>query len=984
MEPIVCREHSLVTDMRACCYTGSLQSTVRRHDPSVKNFLKTAAHQHKDPQVRLEFVQQLDASASEAQATLASMVRQDGDLHVRLAAIAKSDELMLLRELLDANGDDAGHIIEAAEKRLVHMLSNGDISDIAARALLASHAARLAAPMATYSSAPEQRNMALQSLEEESSMMSVVQQSRFHDTRMAAADRLSQHDSLRAALVSVRSKDKEVAKLLQHKLDAAAAEEAALIARRYAVSTALKSAEDLADGVWTPHHAGRLQAAQEKWAALPAEDRAADEADFAKAVGIAEARFQEYTRVQARRSEQEAVPDRTDTNASTALAAEPDNKPEKSVAEAVIEPIVDSALEPVLQPLKACSIADLPEQLSQLRSAVEAGTLAGSEHVTQVFAYGQSVAVMFDPPYELNKARPGMLQQRIKRVTALLDLDTVMPGFDLGSHLFVGELNQHLKALEDRLGKAQQESSDRIKATHRQFAALAGIVKEGKWGPANSMLRRLQKKLDAMETAERVSLNDKLTRAEKQIDEMADWQDFAARPKLEALCDSMEGLPAKELAPEALAKQVKQLQASWKSLGVSRASNELWTRFKTAGDTAYEPCKAWFDAKQKERQLKLDAKVELCVQLEQQHSNLSDGEGIDWKAQVRLVSHAKRDWSRNRVTDRKPDKSIEARFSAALLPIEQALAEQYDANAKAKQALIDKVETLASNDITQHSANQAKSLLSAWKLVGVMRRKEDQALWQTFNGHLGTIFKHQHKVEREKQRAGLEHVFRAKDIIKQLKQMSRSDAPDESQLQKLTSEFHQLAEFPERDKKFLIRDFRQAQDACSRAQDNASKRRNQANQGELLRLSALCEQLERAVEDPSSAVDTLEEDILHSWDASDVRLPNEATKPLTKRRDAALTHMKNGTHPDYEANESHRRDLLIRMEIAAGVDTPAEDKSRRMKYQLENLQQGMTSAGIDDAKATLAQLGKQWMAAGPVKSAVVDGLNSRYLKSCKR
>jgi len=81
-----------------------------------------------------------------------------------------------------------------------------------------------------------------------------------------------------------------------------------------------------------------------------------------------------------------------------------------------------------------------------------------------------------------------------------------------------------------------------------------------------------------MEPAERSTLNDKLARAEKQLVEMADWQDFAARPKLEALCDSMEALPAQELQPEALAKQVRELQGQWKSLGISRASNELWSR----------------------------------------------------------------------------------------------------------------------------------------------------------------------------------------------------------------------------------------------------------------------------------------------------------------------------------------------------------------------------------------------------------------------
>ncbi len=561
-----------------------------------------------------------------------------------------------------------------------------------------------------------------------------------------------------------------------------------------------------------------------------------------------------------------------------------------------------------------------------------------------------------------------------------------MPGIDLSEHIYVTELQAHLDVLNDRIAKARQESSDRIKATHRQFAALSGIIKEGKWGPANSMMRRLQKKLSAMEAEERVSLDDKLARAEQQLAEMADWQDFAARPKLEALCVDMEALTGKELSPEALAKQVRELQSAWKAMGVSRASNDLWTRFKTAGDAAYEPCKAWFDSRQQERQEKLDAKAKLCEALEATQATIEAESDVepDWKALVRQVNNAKRDWSRNRVPDRKPDKALESRFSAALKPFETALAEQYDKNAKEKQELIEKVAALAESEITQHTANQAKSLLSAWKLVGVMRRKEDQALWEVFNGHLGTIFKHQHQVEREKQRAGLEHVFRAKDIIKRLKQLAKGDTLDEAEVQGLTTEFQALAEFPERDKKFLLRDFRQALDACSRVQDNASRRRAQAENEERLRLVSLCEQLERAVEQPDSASDTLVDDVTHAWDSSDARVSPEIAVVLEKRRDAALKHLNNKTTPDYSANETVRRDLLIRMEIAAGIDTPAEDKGRRMQYQLQHLQEGMTSSGLDDSRHVLEQLETEWLSAGPVSQAVHDTLQSRFLKAYRR
>lgn len=978
---------------------------------SVKNFLKSAAHQHKDPQVRLGFVNDVDASLPESQETLADLARNDVDLSVRQAAIARLDELNILRELLDANGDDGGVIASSAESRLIEKFSNGDISDVAVRALLASHAQRLALPVAAHSTVPEQRELALQSIDDEATLVTVVQQSRLHDARMAAAMRLSRHDSMRAALAAVRSRDKVVAKQLQQKLDTAAAEEAALIARRHAVTSTLSQLRKLNEGVWTPQHGGRLQALRERWTTLEADDRASHEQEFSAALSIAEQRLSDYNAAQ-----QASVAEETDSRkvdgvevgtpaTDTGDVKAPETATGADVADAVdgqqgeagadgpaavtpVPMIEDPALVRVQEELAPVSLEQLPAALESIQNRLaEDAELSGSEPVKQVLAHGQSIAVLFDPPVDLNKARPGALQSRIKRVSALLDIERLLPGIDLSSHVYVGDLQAHLERLNDRIGKARQESSDRIKATHRQFAALSGIIKDGKWGPANSMFRRLQKKLSAMEADERSSLDDKLARAEQQLGEMADWQDFAARPKLEALCESMEALPAKELAPEALAKEVRELQSAWKAMGVSRASNELWNRFKTAGDIAYQPCKEWFDNKQQERQKKLDAKALLCEQLEAAHATLPSEENDaepDWKAIQRQVNNAKREWSRNRVPDRKPDKALENRFSAALKPFESALVDQYENNAKAKQELVEKAAALAEGEITQHSANQAKSLLSAWKLVGIMRRKEDQALWEVFNGHLGTIFKHQHQVERQKQRAGLEHVFRAKDIIKRLKQLSRGTSLDESEVQALSSEFQALPDFPDRDRKFLLRDFRQALDACSRVQDNAARQRVQAEQEERLRLLALCEQLERAVEQPDGAVDTLVDDVTHAWQATEVRLPAEVGAILQKRRDAAIAHLEKGTTPDYKANEEKRRQLLIEMEVAAGVETPAEDKSRRMQYQLQHLQEGMTSAGLDDSRQVLARLEREWFAIGPASQSVQDALQSRFLKAYRR
>ena len=80
----------------------------------VKHLLKSAAHQHKDPQVRLAHVRELDLGSAESAERLAGIARTDEDAAVRVAAIERLDDLAVLRELLDAGGEDADTAREAA------------------------------------------------------------------------------------------------------------------------------------------------------------------------------------------------------------------------------------------------------------------------------------------------------------------------------------------------------------------------------------------------------------------------------------------------------------------------------------------------------------------------------------------------------------------------------------------------------------------------------------------------------------------------------------------------------------------------------------------------------------------------------------------------------------------------------------------------------------------------------------------------------
>lgn len=996
----------------------------------VKNFLKPDRLHHRNPEVRQAAVESLDMNDPQSSVLLHEIATSDDETSVRAAAIDRLDSVSLLLALLDTDAVDTRPLRPRVNARVLALLEAGRVSDTDIELLLAQPGESWLTSVLTHCADSRQRQAALAQVTAEPALLEVIESSRFHDTRQQAAERLQSTAALKAAQQACRARDKLVARQLQERLDERAAADARRASDEQAVAGTLDGLRTLAGSVWSPQHSGRLQALGERWQALPAELREPHESEFAKYQHTVQTLIDTHSEAArtvaddpspvppaaaldgsaetasqsgdagdppaARTARDAGTPDAGGDHAGDAAdkagkaaTAAPQPHGDAAAGESISDqpaaadrPAAPSSdLLALKQQLNGVALAELPKVLPDLRAN------AATEPVSDrdaLLAHAEAVAVLFDPPFDVARSRPQAIHDRLRRVDTLLDLPALLPRIDVSDVSYLEELAQHRAALAAREVKAKQESADRVAATHRQFSILSASVADGKWAPASSMLRRLQKKMSAMEPAERAGLNDKLAAAEKQLEEMADWQDFASRPKLEALCEQMETLAAEpDPKPRARAQAVKELQNQWKAMGVSRAANDLWTRFKTAGDKAFEPCKAYFEAQQQEREAKLAAKAALCEKLESGWQDV-DQEAPDYKAIQRLVNNARRDWSKNRVRDRKPDKALEERFSRALQPFDTLLEREYAANAALRQELVDKAARLAEGEINQHTANQARSLQSAWKQVGIMRRREDQALWEAFNGHCRTIFKHQHDAEREKYRASMGHVFRARDIIKELNRLAREGQADAARVQELSDEFQALEAFPDKERKFLQRDFRAARDACSRIRDTQSKRRRQAERDEVQRLLTLCEQLEAAVEQPEQMSDSLREDIEQAWEASDIQPPRDEMQALEERRDTALAHLDAGTRYDYAGNEEQRRELLIRLEVAAGVETPAEDKSRRMRYQLENLQTGMTSGALLDTRQRIAELSRQWYALGPVPGRLRNALQSRFLKATGR
>jgi len=926
----------------------------------LKHFLKDGL-ESRDPSTRLDAIGKLDVSRTDDHSRLVELARADEDSGVRVAAVRKINILPTLFEL-KGTGEPAVSVdvLNAIQRRLEELVSSPAAASTAQfdelLAAAGTDGARLLA-MHCFDAATRTRALAL--LQDQSDLAAVVIDTRYHTTRVAAAEQLESEAILESTAGVIKSRDKVVARSLQERLNAIRQLRQLQAEHQATIKQLVASCESLSGSVWSPQYAGRFTALAERWDRLDPAPDATQLAQFSATRSVCEALVAEHQQqAQAKHYSAEAI----------------------------------AQLELLTCDIAAAKVADLPRLQGEFRqrfSATNGGwrisQLAAEPADDLVARYAvlkREVSALLtdtaDVQHLATEAEHNKPDPDVNRSNLTL-VDKVLSGSAARAHrdsILYTDIAGLQKKFDSHCRQQSNEIDAQVKSVQKQLGALAASISERRWLPANALHSRIRKKLQKFDRSpELKNLQERLSAQGRKLAELGDWVDFAARPKLTRLCEQLEGLPGQALKPLELAAAIKAQQAEWKSIGMSPCTNELWPRFKAAGDTAFEPCAQFFAARNEERDNRTANKKKICEQLAT-YLNAMDWDTADWKMVEKTLRTAKNDWRNNRVADRKPDRALEGRFSALVRQFGDKLDVQYEQNAALKESLAEKAGALAQQEVSQHVVHQARRLQTGWKLVGIMRRKQDQELWERFNGFCRQIHKGHRDVQRQKSDSGLAHVNTGRDIIKQLRTLSRAAAPDEKRFAVLQDQFAALPEFPDKDRKYLLRDFNQASEHFTKLRDTSSARHAATELQELKRKSLLCQEYESLMTGADHGTDISE--LSAKWDDETTTLPKEWARKINARRAAALEHLKNHTDFDAESAEQERRLLCVRAEILQEKETPAEDKNLRMSYQLENLQQGLGNTVLADKKERLTDLQIDWLTLPPATPDNRERLELRF------
>lgn len=542
------------------------------------------------------------------------------------------------------------------------------------------------------------------------------------------------------------------------------------------------------------------------------------------------------------------------------------------------------------------------------------------------------------------------------------------------------ETLSNAKAKLDAIWAERHQTEQAAKNALRDFSELA---RKGLWAAEQGFVRKaraIQKELQE-KRAQLTGFTQDLPKGiqakvddfEAQLVKLGDWHEFAVTPKKEALITQMQSLATSGMNPEALATKVHELQDSWKevSKGVQQQDDELWQQFQQASAVAYAPCKEFFEAQAAERDNNLSKRRELVNQL-QQYLNGYDFTNAVWKDVEQTLKTARAEWQTYWPVPRKAGNDLQKEFESLMEQLFGKITGEYENNKAAKANLIEQAQALVSATDTRSATEAVKQLQAQWKTIGKSWHKEDQQLWQEFRKHCDAVFalRNQAFEAAKEQRQAI--TVQAEALIEQLNQFSVQTLEQlnaaKEEIESIKTAFTAI-DLP-KEAKGLQNKFNAAVAAIATKRDSARTQAEEQSWTDLFNALDSLREYELAVIAQTASESLTEQKAkLETLIASIPRWPT-GTSSLVQQRLAKADAI---TSAQQAANIELLHTLTIRAEILAGQESPAADKQLRMAYQVQQMQQAF---GQRDSH--FEPLILEWIGLGGVPGTTYSNLLSRF------
>ena len=439
----------------------------------------------------------------------------------------------------------------------------------------------------------------------------------------------------------------------------------------------------------------------------------------------------------------------------------------------------------------------------------------------------------------------------------------------------------------------------------------------------------------------------RLSRVRAELAHLLGWAKWGGNVSREELVKAAAELPAQQLQVSELAKKVGGLRERWKSLDVSAgpAAKELWVRFDLACTTAYAPAAEHFQQLAEERRqnsLKAQSMIaEFRLFATKSLLAVAGATAVDWKAVAQFCQNQHQAWQRLGTIERKEKKQLDAEFAQVMHALADPLEHQRKIEIKRRERLIAEAEEIRPDD--RAALDALRGLQERWQECAKslpLDRRDEQALWLRFRSACDAIFARRKEVA---QAADVDRhaQLQAKETVCAMLEATAEEPDDVIRkiLRESQEAWGRIGYVPRASEQAIEARYVSAVAALELRLGSAKRFARAAQLHALSEKMRLCHGLEGALVH-SQVVDT---SYLEQW-AALPRLPDDIEAALEKRLSdvqAAFLANDRSYAAMLTANRTQLSQEILRLEIVAGLDSPAELSRERLKMQVEVLQSSL-------------------------------------------
>lgn len=919
---------------------------------------------------RLSAIAAMNGESAENQEVLVQLV-SDSDASVCLAAISKLGSVDTLVELSQKHNSVA--IRTEIDHRIDQLLStDGSLNEEQYRKLLTSYP-QLAERLAAHATVASIRSEAIQKLSSDQ-LLQVLGVSIYTDARQLIAEKLSNIEELESARKLVRGKDKNAERILKSKIDEIRRIERIQAENLATVEKLIEEVEYLSGHDWLPEFKVKFLAHRNQWDSLEFEIEPSLKQQYQTARDITDKRYEEQRIIE------ETLQSRQ--NLMVEMKAFIQTISNKELTDAINAQTETSAMQDQFTSnwleLAGKSAPDsvMQDKYRHMIQALEAASLLIS----------RAAGILQKPDNQTEQddnevIEPGSdvsLSSNIQKLHAALKNHKWSADFP--KLKTASQLQQQLDDWRNQKETAAAEQEQKLAQLHKKISSVFRLSRAGNLARAKQTFERAEKALSHFNGKEHAKLEERLEEARKTMGDMGDWKNFATEPKYIELCEAMESLEKSKINPDKLSKKIKELQQQWKSLGHSDISDQYWPRFKETADKVYKPCAEFFEQRHQTRKDHLEQRQKTVEQMRELLESTDWDNDPDYKTIQTEVRNIGDHFFEIKDVEHGPGQKQWKAFSRLKDQVYAKLDVAYEANIDLKKQLVKLATDLAEAEAREDNLAKLKTLQTRWKNVGITKRNADQKAWKEFKKQGDLVFNNiqalrkGHRDEVDQQLNAYRAIIKEiQKLAKTAKDLSQSD----QQFAELQTQYTELPELPENLPEKLIKgieqDYRKACDQFDNSHTRIINNMHNQQIDALRKKADLCAQLEALGESPA---DEALQKISLQWDEIELK-DTQLSKRIEARKDAAQKPV------DHDEIGAQRRMLCIKLEITTGKESPAEDKSIRMQYQLEQMNKSGLGQQIVNSSDELERMEIEWLCMPGAEPEMQKSLDERFKRALK-